>query len=339
MSIEKVDYPFGTPTTEDAFRVRTAEGVLFVKILRSFRHWPLIHTLPPALARRAVESPLWHYEADVYASRVGDVLPDGMRLPRVRAVADLGDDRMAIVMENIEIAGAAWDLTRFARAARLLARLNVRLTRSDVLPASASRVGGLMTRLHYDARLRIADLPALADDRTWSHPLLAPRHELRARLDDLAAGLPAMLKRLRDLPQLMVHGDASPQNLLVPAGEPDTFVVIDWSMGGLAAAGDDLGQLLIGLAHAGEVPVGELPALHDVLLDAYLEGLDDEGYAATREQVRTGFDGGILMRSTFSALPLARLHEPPSEELAALVEDRVALTSYLCEVSAPLISC
>ena len=99
MSIEKVDYPFGTPTTEDAFRVRTAEGVLFVKIVRSFRHWPLIHTLPPTLAQRALDSPLWHYEADIYASRVGDVLPDGMteeeapsasgRIFRAQAQSDL----------------------------------------------------------------------------------------------------------------------------------------------------------------------------------------------------------------------------------------------------------
>jgi thiamine kinase-like enzyme len=339
MPIEKVDYPFGTPTTEDAFRVRTADGVLFVKVVRSFRRWPLIHTLPPELAQQAIDSPLWHYEADVYTSGVGDVLPDGMRLPVVHAVADLGDDRMAIVMENVEVTATPWDTARFARAARRLARLNVRLTRTDTLPASASRVPGFMTGLHYDARLRIADLPALADDRTWSHPLLAPHVELRARLDDLAAGLPAMIERLRALPQLMVHGDFSPQNLLVPADEPETFVVIDWSLGGLAAVGDDLGQLLIGFAHAGLLPVDELPALHDVLLDAYLEGLADEGYAATREQVRTGFDGGLLLRSTFTALPLTRLHEPPSGELAALVEERVALTSHLCEVSATLISC
>ena len=65
-----------------------------------------------------------------------------MRLPVVHAVADLGDDRMAIVMENVEVTDTAWDTARFARAARLLARLNVRLTRTDALPASASRVPG-----------------------------------------------------------------------------------------------------------------------------------------------------------------------------------------------------
>lgn len=339
MPVETVDYPFGTPTTEDAFRVRTDDGVLFVKIVRSFRHWPLIHTLPPDMARQAIDGPLWHYEADVYESRVGDVLPDGLRLPRVHAVADLGDDRMAIVMENIEVTDTAWDTDRFARAARLVARANVRLTRADALPASASRVPGFVTELHYRGRLQIADLPVLADDGTWAHPLLAPHHRLRPRLAELAARLPATIERLRDLPQLMIHGDASPQNMLVPAGEPDTFVVIDWSMGGLAAVGDDLGQLLIGLAHAGLVPVDDLPALHDVLLDAYLEGLADERYEATREQVRIGFDGGVLLRSTFTALPLTRLHEPPSGELAALVEQRVALTSHLCDMSATVLSC
>ena len=55
------------------------------------------------------------------------------------------------------------------------------------------------------------------------------------------------------------HGDASPQNLLVPASEPDTFVVIDWSFHGPLAVGFDLGQLLIGLAHAGRLTADVLP--------------------------------------------------------------------------------
>ncbi|TCN44593.1 hypothetical protein EV644_101270 [Kribbella orskensis] len=51
----------------------------------------------------------------------------------------------------------------------------------------------------------------------------------------------------------MSYGDACPQNLLVPADQPDGFVAIDWTASGLVAAGDDLGQLLIGRAHSGEL--------------------------------------------------------------------------------------
>ena len=56
------------------------------------------------------------------------------------------------------------------------------------------------------------------------------------------------------LPQAMPHGDASPQNLLVPASAPDRFVAIDVGMRTPHAIGFDLGQLLVGLVHAGVVP-------------------------------------------------------------------------------------
>jgi hypothetical protein len=332
MSIEPVDYPFGTPTTEGAFRVRTPAETLFVKILRSFRHWPLFPTLPPDLRELALATSLWHYEADVYASGVGALMPSGMRLPRVHAVVDLLDDRMAIVMENVEVTGAAWDAARFGRAAFLLGRLNARLTGHDALPAAASREPGAMTRLHYAGRLQVADLPAVADDRTWAHPLLAPHAGLRPLLDRLVPHLPAVLDRLAALPQVLNHGDFSPQNLLVPADDPASFVVIDWSMGGLAAVGDDLGQLLVGLAHAGELAVADLPELHEVLLDAYADGLAAEGFAATEEQIRYGFDGGLLLRSAFTALPWQLLREPASGDLSALVAARAELTAYLCRL-------
>src|SRR5258706_769185 len=107
----------------------------------------------------------------------------------------------------------------------------------------------------------------------------------------------------------MVHGDASPQNLLIAAGEPYTFVAIDWSLGELAAAGQDLAQLLIGLAHAGQLPVAELARVRDIIVDAYMQGLAEEGYACDREHVAYGLDGALAIPSTFTDLPLDRLND------------------------------
>src|ERR671920_312458 len=69
--LEPVDYPFGTPTTLGAVRLRAENWSVFVKVVRAFRHWPLVDTLPPAARDFVLTSPLWRYEADVYASRVG----------------------------------------------------------------------------------------------------------------------------------------------------------------------------------------------------------------------------------------------------------------------------
>jgi hypothetical protein len=193
-----------------------------------------------------------------------------------------------------------------------------------------------MTEQFYTNRLLIAELPAFADDGTWAHPLLAPHAGLRADLNRLGTRVPGVIARLKRLPQLMTHGDASPQNLLVPVDRPDTFVAIDWSLGGLAAPGSDLGQLLIGLAHAGALGVGDLPAIRTTIVDAYTAGLHAEGLQCTGSEVRYGLDGDLLLRSAFTALPLTRLHEPLTDELAAHLEQRLALTRYLVDLGLAL---
>ncbi len=74
------------------------------------------------------------------------------------------------------------------------------------------------------------------------------------------------------------HGDASPQNLLVPADAPDTFVVIDISFRAPHALGFDLGQLLVGLVHSSEVPAELMPAIADRIVPSYIAGLRRGGY-------------------------------------------------------------
>jgi hypothetical protein len=251
----------------------------------------------------------------------------------LHAVVDLDDDRIGIVVEDIAVADVGWDDARFARAARLLARMAVLLTTGDALPASGSRVPGELNRLFYEGSLQMLVLPALADDRTWAHPLLSARQgPLQRDLAELASRIPALIAYLNQLPQLMVHGDASPQNLLIPADELDTFVAIDWSLGEFAAVGHDLAQLLIGLAHAGQLPVAELARVRDIIIDAYLEGLAEEGYDGDREQVAHGLAGALAIRSAFTALPLDRLDEPPTNELDDMFRNRLQLTRYLCDL-------
>jgi aminoglycoside phosphotransferase (APT) family kinase protein len=96
---------------------------------------------------------------------------------------------------------------------------------------------------------------------------------LRRDLLRLADRIDEWLDALDAQPQTLAHGDASPQNLLVPIDEPDTFVIIDWGFGSPLAVGFDLGQLLIGLVQAGEADARDLGSVHAAILPAYLEGL------------------------------------------------------------------
>jgi hypothetical protein len=343
-SIEPVPYTFGTPTTVGALRIRGVASVgsvertwsVFAKAIQSYRHWPHLGTLPPEAREGALASDLWRYEADVYSANLGDALPTGLRLPLIHRVADLGDDRIVMVMEDVATLEAPWDVARFRRAAELLGQAAAQLTRLDALPVNEPP-GGILA-LFYESYLRPVLLPMLRSDQFWAHPLLAGRGDgLRADLTELADHLPVVLEYLARLPRVMMHGDASPQNLLIPADAPDTFVAIDWSLGGIAPVGDDLAQLHLGLAHAGELAGADLPPLHDVLINGYAGGLRAGGLPQSVEDIRYGMDGGLLVRSTFTALPFERFQEPLTEELDQTVQQRLALTRYLAGLGRALI--
>jgi hypothetical protein len=344
--VEPVDYPIGTPSTEALLRVfGTAElpdGTFvdwscFVKKLQSVGHSPIIQFVPEPLRENFIQNMPWQLEVAVHRSDIASVLPDGLRLPALYSINEHDDDRATLWMENVVQAPGCWQLERFERAANLLGRLSARRQPHLVtpfLPRDDISTPGIGLRYYTNGRVMMAALPALADDQTWKHPMLAAAvcnagdHGLRDELLDLGQRLPAVLDALDALPQCYQHGDASPQNLLVPIGKQDEFVVIDWGFDCPQAVGFDLGQLLIGLAHAGELEAEELPAIHEVILSAFMEGLAAEGMAVPEEQVRYGYLGSMLARATFTALPLEQLGTVSESDLE-LFEQRVRLTRTL----------
>jgi hypothetical protein len=342
--VEPVDRIPGPPSTAGLYRISgtviddrgSASWSVVVKILQSYRHVPL--HVPPELRAAARADHSWRHQADLYRADLADLLPPGLRLPVVYRIDDLGDDRVAVWLEDVEETDLPWDLPRFTRAARCLGRLAIRMTRAEHrLPASFFRTPGSVLRWQFTER-RHSALPLLGDDRLWAHPAVRAAGDewLRADLQRLAERAPALLDGLDRLPHTFVHGDASPQNLLVPAGDPDELVAIDWSLIGLSVVGYDLAQLLVGLVHSGRLTVEAMPAVHQAVLDGYCAGLADEDAAIDDDAVRFGFDATLVIRSAFSALPLDRLTGPPDDEPAAPVAARIALTRYLVDVGLAL---
>ena len=107
---------------------------------------------------------------------------------------------------------------------------------------------------------------------------------------------------------------------------------------GPAAVGYDLGQLLIGLAHAGRLYVDRLPAVHDVVLRLNTAGLADEGLSVDPDVVRFGFHAALVIRSAFSALQFSALPAPgaPTPGRAVTVARRVWSTRHLVHLGLAL---
>jgi len=88
------------------------------------------------------------------------------------------------------------------------------------------------------------------------------------------------------------------------------------------AVGFDLGQLLVGLAHAGRLPAAALPATHEVLVPSYLEGYRASGGTVHADQVMRGYVLALMLRSGFASLPFEALGGPATGELYELARDR-----------------
>jgi hypothetical protein len=293
--------------------------------------------VPPPFRQRLIDDYRWQREADVLTSELPSIMPPGMRTPSVYRCDDLGDDRLAVWMEWVDVVDTPWDGARFRRAARLLGQLAARrrIGSETATTAPAELLSGL--RELYAGPLAMRYLPMLRDNGLCS--ILRPyaSAQLREDLVQLSEQIPAMLERLAALPQAVGHGDACPQNLLIPAEAPNTVVAIDLSWQQPEAIGFDLGQLMIGLAHTGDLAADELPALHDDLLAVFVDGLRTERCDVDIDDVRYGFDASMVIRSAFTSLPWDQLHDEPTPDFAAHLTKRVALTRYLADVGLALV--
>ncbi len=329
-TFEVVGYSFGSPATGGLYRLRGPQDPgwsIFCKVLQHPKHWPVLHLLPPSSQEQFLAEFPWRIELDLWEPAVLASLPAGVRAPELHRVIDLGDDRLAVWMEDVEESATPWDLDRYRRAAELLGRWNARSRTAELLGPFPP---GYALRMYAQDAVVTRGLGPLGDDELWSHAWLAGHADLRARLVALGQQIPELLDRLDALPQAMPHGDASPQNLLVPASDPGTYVVIDVGMRTPHALGFDLGQLLVGLVHAGTVPASDLPAIADAILPAYVAGLAAEGDPTTPEQVREGFAISAMLRSGFDSFLYDLLSDPTPDNEHCFAE-RVALCRFLAE--------
>lgn len=351
VTVTPVDYPYASIATGALLRcsgTAVADGQerhwsIFLKQLQSARVWPLLHTIPESNRAGMVEGFPWRVEIDAYRSRLPDLLPAGLRLPVIYDIVELDDDRAAIWMEDVDSSERAWSLQQFGHAARLLGVLaGRRPLGTDVLfgvpPENLTPGFGLRMLVFGQVKMGVGAM--LDDDALWAHPALLAalsatdepglRDGLRASIRNVDRWLDA----LGALPQTYVHGDASPQNLLVPIDDPDSFVVIDFGFNSPQSVGFDLGQLLIGLAHAGLLDPAGLHEVQQVILAAYIDGLRSTGFDATCEHVEQGFILSLLVRSLFTAVPLEQLHQPDSPRLRTLLTCRIHLARYLLNLAA-----
>jgi hypothetical protein len=329
-TLEAIGYPSGSPATAALYRVHGDGWSLFCKVLQHVKHWPGLAFMPPEVGAEFAEQFPWRSELELWDPPVVAALPTGLRVPVLHRLVELPDDRVAVWMEDVPAVPTCWELDRFVRAAYLLGRWNARSSTPELLAAS-TLPPGFALRMYAERAVLGRGLEPLADDDLWAHPWLREHGRLREDLRVLGTRIPEMLARLDTYVQCMPHGDASPQNLLVPADDPDTFVVIDISFRSPHALGFDLGQLLVGLTHAGQIPAATMPSIAAAIGPAYLRGLHEEGITDQDAAVRDAFATSVLLRSGFDGF-LYDLIDDPTEDNERAFADRVVMAGALVEL-------
>ena len=350
VQVESVNYPYASPATAGLWHVTAPGQSWCVKAIHHPRHWPGLVTIPEFMREQFMSEFPWRFELDMALCGISEIMPPGLRTARLDHVNQPDDEHATMWWEWIDEETTPWNRQDYVAAARSLGRLAARRREgADVnkaLPAAARAVDrGFALRIYTELAILDGAIHSVRSPQTWEHPLMVDAlqrsgdADLRNDALALADRLPSILDQLDDLPQTYAHGDASPQNLLRPLGEDGVFVAIDWGFGSLLAVGFDLGQLLVGLVHAGETDASTVTDLADDATEAYRTGLEDEGWSMPVETVRTGFLGSLACRSALDSLPLSVLAHGRDGDAVSLadgltdaqshVDRRLALTRVL----------
>lgn len=223
-TIEPVDHTPVAGATKCLYRVRAADGrSAVVKLLHqgANRRWP---------AEASSASPWWwRREASAYTS---DALRErlaaaGLRMPRLLGLADREPTGCALWLEDLTgPRGHTWDVERIARAAANFGRL------AAVQPIDEPWLSRGWLRSY--TRLRDSDSVAFA--KPWGD-----LEHLRGPAERLWSERDRWLGVLDTLPRSLAHLDLWPGNLFDDDG---ATVVTDFAYTGIAAIGEDLGNLV-----------------------------------------------------------------------------------------------
>ena len=314
-TVEPVAHVATAPTTAGLFRValtaRSADGArtpvrLVAKVLR-----PARHGLPPQMhdeARAHLDRTIpWRLEADVVSGLRPERFPPGLGLPALVALS-VRDDEATLWQQEVAVDGAPWTGGDVVQAAGLLGRLAARRAH-DPVPWG----GPTFLRSFLDDAVRTWAVPLLRGSEAWQHPEFAAavgrglEEPVRALMADVASDDGPGVAPLAAVPALPSHGDPTPDNLLRPASDPSSFVLIDWASATCAPAGWDVVPLVFGPAEAGRAPAEEAVAVLSRAVAAYGEGLALEGHPVDPVALRAAVRAMVRLRYGITVLPLDAL--------------------------------
>ncbi len=238
----------------------------------------------------------WKRELLIYQSGWLSSLPEGIMAPQCYEAQEIPGNIAGIWLEDvIDTYSSNWPLARYAMAARHLGRFNGIYISRRQLPTYS----WLST---HRTRQWLATIPW--QNFPWDHPQVwqvYPNPELdsfRSLLNDHER----FLVKLEQLPKTISLGDTNPVNFISRQSprKLEQTVAMDWSLAGVEALGDDLGQLVYGTYL--NLRNYRLHDISETLFTSYVNGLQDSGCRVDTQLVRFGYAVSAAFRVGLSRL-------------------------------------
>jgi len=239
----------------------------------------------------------WRREAVAFQSGFLDNIA-GLTPVRCYAIGEPDNHTLLFWLEDLTDEYAnGWPIERYGLAARHLGHMGGEFLAGRQIPDL-----NWLHRRDVSGSDRGADavLRRISDDATWSHPDVKRVYpepiagRLRAQWEDRHT----FREAISQLPVTLAHNDAHTQNLFSRRATDSTqeTVAVDWELMGIAPIASDITFLVVASLRRLEVDMEDADALEAAVLDGYIAGLRDMGWAGDESDVRLGYTAAVALR-------------------------------------------
>jgi hypothetical protein len=296
---ERIGHVVVASATRGLWRVRAGDRSVVLKLLA--------HSADGSENWRSGEAEddwyYWRREAEAYGSGLLRSFAGRLRPSACHLIAERDDGTVALWLEDLQGEPApAWPLPRYGVAARDLGRAQGEFVAGRPLPVDAWLSRGWLRDY---VRRRDRDLALLTDRAAWTHPLVAtwfpdpPIDELLA----MRAAQKPLLAVLDGMPATVSHLDLHPANMFDASGDT---AVVDWSFVGIAALGEDAGNLVPDSVFDFHVAPEHLDDLYATVAEGYHAGLRAAGWDGTLDEVRLAMAASMVAKYAWIAPAILR---------------------------------
>jgi hypothetical protein len=235
------------------------------------------------------------YAATVYADA-------GVAAPALLDVCRRADGSVELWLADARgTPGMSWPVPRLANFARQLGAAQARWV--DRVPETPWLSRGWLAQYLRNGPARGV---WISGDEHWNHPVgTAWPVEVREQLRRLWAQRDLALAATQAFPRTVCHLDVWPSNLIEDGAHT---VLLDWSFTGEGGIGEDAANLIVDSVADGLMDTALLPDIADAVIDGYLAGLRDGGWAGSPDTARRAVVAfGAAKYCWFAPLTLGRV--------------------------------